>query len=84
MLHVFTMQKKLSSVINKLILVVRRKMSGRYKSSYRIGTLVCLLAYDCLFFQWILPMCCLSRRVKHVIRKRSCLHLGMNGASYSK
>lgn len=50
MLHVFTMQKKLNSVINKLVLVAQRKMSGSYESSYRICTLVCLLGYGCLFF----------------------------------
>lgn len=81
---VFTTQKKLNSVINKLILVAWRKMSGSYKSSYTICALVCLLEYGCLFFQGIFPMCCLSRWVKHVIRKCSCLHLGMNGANYSK
>lgn len=68
MLHVFTMQKKLNSVINKLVLVAQRKMSGSYKSSYRIRALVCLLGYGGLFFfQRLLPMRCFPRQAKVVL-----------------
>lgn len=85
MLHVFTMQKKLNSVINKLVLVAQRKMSGSYKSSYRIRALVCLMGYGGLFFfQRLLPMRCFPRQAKHVIRKWSCLRFGMNGVSYAE
>jgi len=78
------MQKKLNSVINKLILVAWRKTSGSHNSSYGICALVCLLECGSFFFQGLLLMCCLSRRVKHVIRKCCCLHLGVNGGGYSE
>lgn len=74
------MQRKLNSVINKLILVAEGKMSGCYKSSYKICALSCLWEYGCLFFQGLLPMRCLSRWLNDVIRNCS-FALGMNGAS---
>lgn len=60
MLHDFTMQKNLGSVISKLILIAQRKMSGSYKSGYRIRALVCLLQYACPFFPGLLSMRSLS------------------------